>query len=57
MEARLVRKEKAVGIEMNRQSILDVSLEPYWEQEEGSVCCLGDRWCTRGVGGGCAHAG
>ena len=32
MEARLVRKEKVVGIEMN---LNNVSLEAYWEQEEG----------------------
>ena len=32
MEARLVRKEKVVAIEMN---LNDVSLEAYWEQEEG----------------------
>ena len=31
-KARLVRKEKVVGIEMNLNG---VSLEAYWEQEEG----------------------
>ena len=32
MEARLIRKEKVLGIEMN---LNNVSLEAYWEQEEG----------------------
>ena len=31
-EARLVMKEKVIGIEM---ILSDVSLEAYWEQEEG----------------------